>query len=136
MVLLVDGLVQRSQGLVADNIPQKQVADAAAVAPRAAADLAEGQALPRAADQYVVAGEAVEVESLQIHKESGLPSYSYQQIGHIDSQIGLQKIDWKAVVAGEVVKQMALAFDWIVMQVACPLTLRAACCSPIAAVEG
>lgn len=84
----------------------------------------------------VVAGEAVVVGSLQIHKESGPPSYSYQQIGHIDSQTGLQKIDWKAVAAGEVVKQMVLAFDLIVTQVACPLTLRLACCSPIAAVKG
>lgn len=121
---------------MADNIPQKQIADAAVVAQFVVAELAEGQALPRAVDQYVVAGEAVEVEYLQIHKESRLPSYSYQQIGHTDSQIGLQKIDWKEVAAGEVVKQMALAFDWIVMQVACPLMLRVACCSPIAAVEG
>lgn len=122
---------------MADNIPQRQVADAAAVAPHVAAEVAAEQALPRAADRYVVVvGEAVVVDSLHIHKESGPPSYSSQQIGHIDSQIGLQKIDWKAVAAGEVVKQMALAFDWIVTQVACPLMLRVACCSPIAAVEG
>lgn len=49
-MLLIDDFVRRSQGLVADNIPQKQVAGAAAVAPHVAAEVAEGQVLPRAAD--------------------------------------------------------------------------------------
>lgn len=78
MVLLIDGFVQKSQGLVADNIPRRQVADAAAVAPHVAAEVAEGLAVPRAADQYVVvAGEEVVVDLHHIHKESGLSSCSY-----------------------------------------------------------